>query len=183
MGLEKLAKTIKSEIKKQEETLAERFINELDLYLIRSRVAERETQEAKTGKYIRPSSYHKCLRQLWYKMKSFPCKENNTAKGIRTLEIGTSLHEWVQRDIFMKPDAPFPYVPVNELPFLNREGVELFTEKQSLMKAGKFFRIFHLFHTFQYFNNFLVTIWKIFFHIFQCFTTTDFCTHNMCPYL
>ena len=131
MGLEKLAKTIKSEIKKQEETLAERFISELDSYLIRSRAEEYKKQEEKVGAYIRPSSYYKCMRQLWYKMKSFPCKENNTAKGIRTLEIGTSLHEWVQREIFMKPDAPFPYVPVKELSFLNREGVELFTEKQN----------------------------------------------------
>ena len=50
MGFEKLwLRQLNRKSKNKKKPLAERFISELDSYLIRSRVAERETQEAKTG--------------------------------------------------------------------------------------------------------------------------------------
>jgi CRISPR/Cas system-associated exonuclease Cas4 (RecB family) len=131
MGLKALAKSIKTEVKKQSETLPEKFLRKLDTYLVSSRQKEREKQDAHSGLYIRPSSYYKCMRQTWYRMKKFPSKDNSTAKGLRTLEIGTALHEWVQRDIFMQKDFPYPLVPADELPCFNQQGLELFTKEQN----------------------------------------------------
>jgi CRISPR/Cas system-associated exonuclease Cas4 (RecB family) len=127
LSLANLVKRIKAEIREQEKPISEKFIASLDEYLLKSR----NDRVRKNNCFIRPSLYYKCIRQVWYKILGFPCSENTNARSIRTLEIGTALHEWVQREIFMQKDFPFSLVPPHELPAWGREGIEFFNEQQN----------------------------------------------------
>lgn len=127
VSLAQLAKKIKAEIKEQEKPIGEKFISVLDDYLVRSR----SIIEEESIYFIRPSLYYKCIRQIWYEMLRYPRTGKWKAKSIRTLEIGTALHEWVQEKIFMQVDFPISLVPVNELVVWGQEGIEFFNEQQN----------------------------------------------------
>lgn len=129
-----LAKRVKEEQAEREKTVSERFIDEIDSYLVKNRNTRYEKEFQYSGFYIRPSNYYKCMRQIWYKTLRFPSKELFKAKGIRTLEIGTALHEWVQREVFMQEDFPFKLIPPEEIPVFGTEGIEIFTKEQNRLE-------------------------------------------------
>jgi len=134
LSLKALAKRVKEEQAQMEKTVSEKFLEGIDSYLVKSRNAKYEEESKFSGFYIRPSSYYKCLRQVWYKTLKFPSKDAFKAKGIRTLEIGTALHEWVQREIFMKEDFPFKLIPPEEIPAFGTEGIDIFSKEQNRLE-------------------------------------------------
>lgn len=134
MGLKALAKKVKEEQAEREKTVSEKFIDSIDSYLVKSRNEKYAEESKHTGFYIRPSSYYRCMRQVWYKTLKFPGADQSKARGLRTLEIGTSLHEWVQRDIFMQEDFPFKLIPPEEIPVFGTKGIDIFTKEQNRLE-------------------------------------------------
>ncbi len=126
MGLASLAKKIKQEIKEQNKSFEERFLETVDQYIVQSRGGEKHSLLA-----FHPSSFYKCGRAVYYELKEFPKREKIYARSQRILEVGTALHEWVQRKVFMQmdllPDAPIKLIPLKELPPYGKEGIEFIT--------------------------------------------------------
>jgi hypothetical protein len=126
MGLKDLAKAIQTE--NEVKPIEQEFLNDIDKFLVTDRAME---DRSKTENYIRPSMFYKCVREQWYKYLKAPCLENRKAKGLRTLEIGTALHEWVQREIFMKEGFPAKILSPKDLYSSETEDFKFFTEEQN----------------------------------------------------
>lgn len=121
---------MKKEKKEADRTFEERFVGELDRFLVSPHGERRVSRLA-----FRPSSYYKCIRQTYYFLKGIPSKRNEVARSMRILEVGTALHEWIQRSILMemdKEDKPtVTIVPVEEIPSFGEEGIEFFKHPQN----------------------------------------------------
>lgn len=130
MSLKALAKMVKDEIKEQDKTTSERFVEMLDGFLISSRDAAEHAKHC-----IRPSNYYKCMRQIWYKMLEFPSKETYTAKGIRTLNVGTAIHEWVQKEVLMHKDFPITLLGSKDIPSYKEDRIYFFTAEQNRVEG------------------------------------------------
>jgi len=139
MSLKKLAQSIKKEIKEASKPFEDLFLDAVDSYLIKSRV-KKEDEHGKSLS-IKPSSYYKCARKLWYELLQFPKKPKYYAKSIRTLENGTVLHEWIQTQVFMdmdKGEYHIKLLPAEELPSFNKEGIEFIKEHDAPAMEIKF---------------------------------------------
>lgn len=140
MSLKNLAKKIKQDIKDQSKTTEELLIESLDKFLIRSRSRWEEARSSR--KAFNPSSVYKCQRQIWYKLKGFTGKKRMYARSVRILETGTVMHEWVQREVFMKMNEEegtgIKLLPMEELPAFGKEGIEFITEHHAPPMEVKF---------------------------------------------
>jgi hypothetical protein len=136
LSLKALAKKVIKETEEQEKSLSEKFVNVLDKFIVNSRSEDKDSNvyTERRSKYIRPSSYSKCLRSTWYSMLGFPGNKTYKAKGLRTLEIGTALHEWVQKEIFMRKNFPIELCDYKQIPSYGAEGIEFFTAKQNKLE-------------------------------------------------
>lgn len=94
MGLKDLAKQIKKEQKEKSLTVEDRFLKKIDEYLV-------SIEQRPSSISIKPSSFYKCTRQIWYKLLGFKQSSRNDPKSVRILEVGTKLHEWIQENILM----------------------------------------------------------------------------------
>lgn len=47
-----------------------------------------------------PSSFTKCMRQVWYKWKKVPESDPSTAAGLIRMGLGNSAHYWIQQVFF-----------------------------------------------------------------------------------
>jgi hypothetical protein len=117
MGLKSLANKIKEEQKEANKPFEEKFIDEIDTFLVdkAKEIAEKPSRLA-----FRPSQYFKCKRQVYYFLNGIKGKEGIYPRSQRILQVGTKLHEWVQEDIFMQMDKegyPIRLLPKEELPF------------------------------------------------------------------
>ena len=143
-GLAALAKKVKQEAKDAQKPMSDLFLEAIDNYLVKSRILKNEEYEnSKTDKRpsIKPSSYYKCIRKLWYDFMGFPKKERWYPRSIRILENGTVLHEWIQTQIFMdmdKGDYAIKLLPANELPEYGKEGIEFIKEHKAPDMEVKF---------------------------------------------
>ena len=129
-GLKDLAKKVKKEKKDSDRTIEELFLEAVDNYLVDSRTKKDEECEGKSLS-IKPSSYYKCIRKLWYELLGFPKKEKRYPRSIRILENGTVLHEWIQTQVFMDMDKgnySIKLIPAEELPNYGVEGIEFIKE-------------------------------------------------------
>lgn len=133
MSLKDLAKKIKKEEKERNKPLEEKFLDAIDKYFID--VANDEDEGHSLS--IKPSSYYKCMRKLWYQLLGFPKKERKYARSQRILQVGTALHEWIQNDILMTMDN-IELIPIEELPNYGLEGVEFITEHDASPMEVKF---------------------------------------------
>lgn len=124
MSLATLAAKLRKEAREAEKTYEERFLEALDKYLVDTRKKQDESYEERLA--FRPSSYAKCMRQVQYFLKGFPKKGKVIARSRRILEVGTALHEWIQRDIFMDPaleDYGIKLMLAEDLPVYGKEGI------------------------------------------------------------
>ncbi|WP_145052612.1 Dna2/Cas4 domain-containing protein [Paenibacillus xylanexedens] len=137
MSLKDLAKKIKAEQKERTKTPEEKFLSALDKFLERVGNEERPSRLA-----FNPSSIYKCQREIWYKLKGVKNTRKNKARGVRILEVGTQLHEWVQRDVFMRmneeADSPIKLIPLEEIPVYGQEGIEFIKEHKAPPMELKF---------------------------------------------
>lgn len=126
MGLKSLANRIKKKHKELNKPFEEKFIDEIDKFLVKrakEKNAEREIRLA-----FRPSQYYKCERQTYYFLNGVEGVERFYPRSQRILQVGTQLHEWIQRDVFMEMDRldyPVKLLSKKELPFYNKKGVEI----------------------------------------------------------
>lgn len=126
MGLKSLANQIKKEQREANKSFEEKFIDEIDLFLVDKAKKERDKDERRLA--FRPSQYFKCERQTYYFLRGIKGKEGIYPRSQRIMQVGTQLHEWIQRDIFMEMDKkeyPIRLLPKEELPFYGEEGVEI----------------------------------------------------------
>lgn len=138
MGLKSLANQIKKEQREKNKSLEEKFIDEIDKFLV-DKAGERAEKSSRLA--FRPSQYYKCERQTYYFLKGFKGTDNIYPRSQRILQVGTQLHEWIQRDIFMemnKEGYPIKLLPKNELPFYGAEGVEILEEHDAPPMEIKF---------------------------------------------
>ncbi len=139
MGLKSLANQIKKEQKEANKSFEERFIDEIDTFLVEKAERERDREERRLA--FRPSQYFKCERQTYYFLKGIKGKEGIYPRSQRILQVGTQLHEWIQKDVFMemnKLDYPIKLLPKEELPFFGVEGVEILEEHNAPPMEIKF---------------------------------------------
>lgn len=138
-GLRKLAQSVKKEIKEANKPFEELFLEAVDTYLIKSRMHKEEEHGKSLS--IKPSSYYKCVRKLWYELLQFPKKPKYYAKSIRTLENGTVLHEWIQTQVFMdmdKGDYAIKLLPAEELPAYGKPNIEFIKQHSAPDMEVKF---------------------------------------------
>ena len=124
MGLKGLANQIKKEQKEANKSFEEKFIDEIDKFLV-DKAKERAGKDSRLA--FRPSQYFKCERQVYYFLKGI------NPRSQRILQVGTKLHEWIQEDVFMEMDKegyPIRLLPKEELPFYGEKGVA-FIEKHN----------------------------------------------------
>lgn len=137
-GLKGLANQIKKEIKEANKPVGEQFIDEIDKYLI----ASRSKREEENSISIKPSSYYKCIRSQWYSLLRFPKKKKWYPRSIRILENGTTLHEWIQREVFMDMEnfgeCKIKLIPPEELPNYDIEEIEFIKEHDAPEMEVKF---------------------------------------------
>lgn len=100
MGLGKLAKAIKVENKKADETLEGSLLKVIDSFF-RAPAKDKGMEERVSRLAFRPSSIHKCARELYYFLSGEKEVEKVNPRSQRILEVGTALHEWIQEDVFM----------------------------------------------------------------------------------
>lgn len=124
MSIADIAKQVKKEQKKIDRPLGEVFTDTLDSFISshRSSTAREESFS------LKPSSYYGCMRKTWYSLLRFPKSGTINAKSQRILEVGTALHEWVQRDILMLEGCPITLVPKEELPVKESNEVKFIKE-------------------------------------------------------
>lgn len=137
MGLKSLANQIKKEQREKNKSFEEKFIDEIDKFLVEN------TNKSTTGQRLafRPSQYYKCERQLFYFLKNVEGEKKVYPRSVRILQVGTRLHEWIQRDVFMemdRKDYPIRLLPKEELPFYGVEGVEIIEDHQAPPMEIKF---------------------------------------------
>lgn len=129
MSLKNLAKAIKKEHKEANKTIEEKFIGEVDKYLVDKAIREGEEKGRRLA--FRPSQYSKCQRLTYYFLKGVDGDKKIYPRSQRILQVGTQLHEWIQRDVFMEMDKegyPIRLLPKEELPFYGVDGVEIIEE-------------------------------------------------------
>lgn len=132
MSLKNLAKTIKQEHKEANKTIEEKFLDKIDSFLVDKAIAgERETRSA-----FRPSQFSKCQRLIYYFLKGVKGNKKYYPRSQRILQVGTQLHEWIQRDVFMKMEGIL--LPKEELPFFGVDGVEIIEEHSAPPMEIKF---------------------------------------------
>jgi hypothetical protein len=121
---------MKQEKKDASKTIEEQFLTALDKYLVKSRSTAEEERKQRLA--FNPSSVYKCQRQIWYKLKGYKGNKKVYARSVRILEVGTALHEWVQREVFMDmnlaSDSQIKLIPLEELPSYGVEGIEFLRE-------------------------------------------------------
>ncbi|NLZ53639.1 MAG: hypothetical protein GX892_10930 [Thermoanaerobacteraceae bacterium] len=125
MGLKNLADKIKKEQREANKSFEEKFIDEIDKFLVEE--AKRKRSESSRLAF-RPSQYYKCERQTFYFLKGVKGVDGIYPRSQRILQVGTRLHEWIQNDILMKMNElgyPIKILPKEELPFYGAEGVEI----------------------------------------------------------
>lgn len=136
MSLKKLANMVKKENKERNKTIEERFIEALDKFLVSG------DEGGSQRLAFNPSSYYKCMRMVFYKLKGIKGKKKKYPRAERILQVGTALHEWVQTQVFMRMDkdenSPIKLLPKNELPFYGQEGVEIIEEHHAPPMEIKF---------------------------------------------
>lgn len=140
MSLAKLAKMVKQDNRMAERTIEELFISEVDDYIIKSRM--QKDKERGSSLSIKPSSYYKCCRQLWYSLKGYPQTKKTYARSERILEVGTALHEWVQTQVFMPMSeaagSPITLIPMEEMPSYGMQGISYIHEHKAPPMEIKF---------------------------------------------
>lgn len=138
-GLKKLANKVKKEIREINKPLEEVFIETIDNYLVESR--QERDNEKENSISIKPSSYYKCIRKLWYELLGFPKKQKWYPRSIRILENGTVLHEWIQKQVFMdmdKGDYDIKLIPETEFPAFGKPGIEFIKDHNAPEMEIKF---------------------------------------------
>lgn len=138
MGLKSLANQIKKEQKERNKSFEEKFLGEIDKFLVDKGIekAEKDSRLA-----FRPSQYYKCERQSFYFLKGYKGVDNIYPRSQRILQVGTKLHEWIQKDVFMvmsRENYPIKLLPKNELPFYNADGVVIIEEHSAPPMEIKF---------------------------------------------
>jgi len=137
MGFMEFAKELKKESELNSRTDAEIFTDTLDQFIIDSKLQGVKKERLA----FRPSSYYRCLRQVWYFLNEFPQDLKINPQGERRLKVGTALHEWVQRDIIMelaKNSTDFSLLTKEDMPVYGMEGIEFIDEHQSAEIEIKF---------------------------------------------
>ena len=137
MGLKSLANQIKKEQKEANKSFEEKFIDEIDEFLVSN--INKSTKGQRLA--FRPSQYYKCERQLYYFLNDVDGQRRVYPRSQRILQVGTQLHEWIQRDVFMemdKKDYPIRLLPKEELPFYGVDGVEILEEHNAPPMEIKF---------------------------------------------
>ena len=138
MGLKSLANKIKEEQKQANKPFEEKFIDEIDVFLV-DKAKERAGRDSRLA--FRPSHYFKGERQVYYFLKGIKGKEGIYPRRQRILQVGTKLHEWVQEDVFMQMDKegyPIRLLPKEELPFYGVEGVKIIEGHNAPLMEIKF---------------------------------------------
>ncbi|MGA4519286.1 hypothetical protein ACPA0F_18670 [Solibacillus silvestris] len=137
MSLKKLANKVKKEQKELDKPFAEHFTDALDKYLVAPKTGGRSTRLA-----FRPSQYYKCVRQTYYFLSGVQGKSKRYPRSERILQVGTALHEWIQREILMKMDleeeSTIRLVPKEELPAFGKEGIEFLEQHDAPPMEVKF---------------------------------------------
>lgn len=136
MSLKSLANKVKKENKEHDKTFEEKFIGQVDQFLVAPPKEERPTRLA-----FRPSSYAKCQRLVYYFLKGIKEKKKENPRSKRILEVGTALHEWIQTEVFMKMDLEdyqIKLVPKEELPSFGQEGIQFLEEHNAPPMEVKF---------------------------------------------
>lgn len=139
MGLKELAKKVKKEEKDKNKPFEELFLEMLDNYFIK--LAKQEDEEHGHSVSIKPSSYYKCMRKLWYQLLKFPKNERKFARSQRILQVGTALHEWIQNNIFInmaEEGYAVELIPVEELPNYKLPDIKFIKEHDASPMEVKF---------------------------------------------
>lgn len=140
MGLRNIVKQVKKEQDALNKTFEEQFLETVDDYLVKSRSSKDNSRPRSLT--IKPSSYYRCARQLWYDLLRFPRIEKKYPRPIRIMEVGTALHEWIQTQIFMTMDQEgfknIKLIPANEIPAYGKEGIEFIKEHNAPDMEVKF---------------------------------------------
>jgi CRISPR/Cas system-associated exonuclease Cas4 (RecB family) len=130
MSLKNIAKQIKKEQVKADEPFNLQFLSEIDSYLVKSSMEERESKQRRVA--FQPSSYYNCMRSVWYSLMRFPVTDSVTPISTRWTSIGTVSHRWIQDDVLtpMCYDKRFGVfiVPKEELPVYGKDGIQFITE-------------------------------------------------------
>lgn len=125
MSLKKLAGKVKKENKSKALPLADKIAKSMDDFI----TSGKQYPPRKSRKAFNPSSYYKCMRQMFYKLKGIEEKRKDTPRSQRILQVGTQLHEWVQREVLMKMDGfedePIKIVDKKELPSFEEVDFEI----------------------------------------------------------
>jgi CRISPR/Cas system-associated exonuclease Cas4 (RecB family) len=135
MGLKEIAKAEKEKEVKSSKTKAEQFVTMLDEYCVSS------DDSHASSKAIKPSSYYKCKRSIWYELLEFPAKGKKFARPQRIFAIGTATHEWVQEKILMKMSRErfgIELLTAEEMPSFKQDGIEFIKDHQSPAMELKF---------------------------------------------
>jgi len=138
MGLKDLANRIKKEQKEANKSFEERFIDEIDSFLVDK---AKEKRKDSNRLAFRPSQYFKCERQTFFFLKGIKGKDGIYPRSERILQVGTQLHEWIQKDVFMemnKKEYPIKLLPKEELPFFGTKGIEIMEEHNTPPMEIKF---------------------------------------------
>lgn len=109
---------------KKIKTFEDKFVDMIDKF-ISNNINEQESHS------ITPSSYYKCLRKVWYKLLGFHVSDKKAPRTQRILKVGILLHEWIQKEIFMKMDGYDGFVKLlkaEDLPVYGQEGIEFIKE-------------------------------------------------------
>lgn len=137
MSLKKLASKVKKEKKESDKTFEEHFTGAIDKFFIDPPGGERTRRLA-----FNPSGYYKCVRQTYYHLKGIPSKKKRYARSERILQVGTALHEWIQREVLMvmdvQDDSPIRLLPKEELPSFGKDGIEFINEHHAPPMEVKF---------------------------------------------
>lgn len=79
---------------------------------------------------------------MFYKLKEVVEKKKRYARSEKILDVGTQLHEWVQREVLMKideiKDHPLKLIPLTELPTYAEPGIEWIKEHNAPPTEIKF---------------------------------------------
>lgn len=136
MSLKNLAKKVKKEQKEVDKPFSEHFTEAIDKYL----VAPKEQRPNRLA--FRPSQYYKCVRQTFYFLNGVPGKGKRYPRSERILQVGTALHEWIQREVLMKMDldeeSPIRLLPKEELPSFGEEGIQFLDQHDAPPMEVKF---------------------------------------------
>jgi len=102
MGLKSLAKSFKQESAELNKKPSDMFLKDFTSFVIQH---SKDTRRA-SSLTIKPSSFYKCYRQLWYKHNNFPEKYRATdIRGPLRLMHGTYVHNMVQDELLKNMDG------------------------------------------------------------------------------